>query len=84
MSRHDWRQFLPECRNGGVDAMVRDWSASGLGALTGASGGPPDPSRAAELSRARTVASELSGYFGIALDAAELLAGRAALSGLRG
>ncbi len=58
---------------------VRDWSVSGLAALTGTPGGPPDVSRAAVLSRARAVASELSGAFGITVDAAELLAGRAAL-----
>lgn len=62
---------------------VRDWSASGLAALTGLPDGPPDVSRAAVLGRARAVASELSGPFGITVDAAELLAGRAALLGLR-
>ncbi len=62
---------------------VRDWSASGLAALTGALDGPPDISRAAVLSRARAVAAELSDSFEITVDAAELLAGRAALSGLR-
>lgn len=61
---------------------VSDWSASGLAALTGASDGQPDVSRAAVLGRARGVASELSGHFGITVDAAELLAGRAALLGL--
>lgn len=61
---------------------VRDWSVSGLAALTGTPDGPPDVSRAAVLSRAQAVASELSGAFGITVDAAELLAGRAALLGL--
>lgn len=65
-----------------MDAMAQDWSASGLAALTGMPDGPPDVSRAAVLSRARAVGSELSGLFGITVDAAELLAGRAALSGL--
>jgi hypothetical protein len=64
------------------DAAVRDWSASGLAALTGVPDGPPDVSRAAVLGRARAVASVLSGQLGIAVDAAEVLAGRAALSGL--
>jgi len=64
------------------DEAVRDWSASGLAALTGVPDGPPDVSRAAVLSRAQAVASVLSGQLGIAVDAAELLAGRAALSGL--
>ncbi len=62
--------------------MVREWSASGLAALTGMPDGPPDVSRAAVLHQARAVASELSALFGITVDAAELLAGRAALSGL--
>lgn len=64
------------------DEAARDWSASGLAALTGLPDGPPDVSRAAVLSRAGAVASTLSGQLGIAVDAAELLAGRAALSGL--
>lgn len=64
------------------DEAARDWSACGLAALTGMPGGPPDVSRAAVLTRARTLASELSGQLGIEVDAAELLAGRAALSGL--
>lgn len=68
--------------NGGVDA-VHDWSASGLAALTGAPEGPPDVSRAAVLYRARAVASEVSDRLGVTVDAAELLAGRAALLGLR-
>lgn len=63
--------------------MVRDWAASGLAALTGMPDGPPDVSRAAVLHQARAVASALSALFGITVDAAELLAGRAALSGLR-
>lgn len=62
--------------------MVRDWSASGLAALTGMRDRAPDVSRAAVLHRAWAVASELSSRLGIAVDAAELLAGRAALSGL--
>ncbi|SEA59153.1 CoA-transferase family III [Mycobacterium sp. 283mftsu] len=64
------------------DEVARDWSVSGLAALTGMPDGPPDVSRAAMLTRARAVASELSGQLGIEVDAAELLAGRAALSGL--
>ncbi|OBJ34807.1 acyl-CoA transferase [Mycolicibacterium mucogenicum] len=64
------------------DEVARDWSVSGLAALTGMPDGPPDISRAAVLTRARAVASELSGQLGIEVDAAELLAGRAALAGL--
>ncbi len=67
---------------GGMDEVVRDWAASGLAALTGVRDGPSDVSRAAVLSRARAAASELSGRLGIVVDAVELLAGRAALSGL--
>lgn len=57
---------------------VRDWAASGLAHLTGPADGPADVSRAAVLTRARAVAARLP----IAVDAAELLAGRAALQGL--
>jgi crotonobetainyl-CoA:carnitine CoA-transferase CaiB-like acyl-CoA transferase len=64
------------------DEAARDWSASGLAALTGMPAGPPDLSRAAVLTRARAVAFELSGQLGVDVDAAELLAGRAALAGL--
>ena len=61
-----------------MDEVVRDWSASGLAALTGTPDGPSDVSRAAVLHRARAVAAELSGHLGVAVDAAELLTGRAA------
>lgn len=59
-----------------------DWAASGLAALTGRPDGPPDGSRAAVLTRARSVATELRASCGVAVDAAELLTGRAALLGL--
>lgn len=59
-----------------------DWAASGLAALTGRPDGPPDGSRAAVLTRARSVAAELQASCGVAVDAAELLTGRAAMLGL--
>ncbi|MUL67917.1 CoA transferase [Mycobacterium sp. CBMA 234] len=65
-----------------MDAAVHDWSAGGLAALTGDAEGPPDVSRAAVLARARAVTAELHAGTGVAVDAAEILVGRAALLGL--
>jgi hypothetical protein len=65
-----------------VDAVARDWGASGLAYLTGLPDGPPDFSRAAVLTRARAVAADLGGRIGVELDAAVLLSGRAAQLGL--
>jgi hypothetical protein len=65
-----------------VDAPARDWAASGLAYLTGAPDGPPDFSRAAVLTRAREVAARFRAETGVDVDAAALLAGRAALQGL--
>jgi len=59
-----------------------DWAASGLAALTGHPDGPADGSRAAVLAGAREVAERWRAHTGVAVDAAELLAGRAALLGL--
>lgn len=53
------------------------WGASGLAWLTGAPDGPPDFSRAAVLQRAADAVDRL----GLGVDAATLLAGRAALRG---
>src|ERR1700744_1927507 len=58
------------------------WGSSGLAYLTGLPAGPPDFSRANVLARARRVATEVGGHLGIAVDAAALLTGRAALLGL--
>ncbi len=63
------------------DAASR-WGSSGLAYLTGLPAGPPDFSRANVLARARQVATEVGGHLGIAVDAAALLTGRAALLGL--
>lgn len=65
-----------------MDAAARGWAASGLAHLTGEPDGPADFSRAAVLSRACAAAEQFSAYTGVAVDAAELLAGRAALLGL--
>ncbi|MDT5190249.1 MAG: hypothetical protein QOI28_2500, partial [Mycobacterium sp.] len=65
-----------------MDAVARDWGASGLAYLTGLPDGPPDFSRAAVLTRARAVAADLGGRIGVELDAAVLLSGRAAQLGL--
>lgn len=63
------------------DAASR-WGSSGLAWLTGPPDGPPDFSRAEVLARADRVAAAVGGHFGIAVDAATLLAGRAGLLGL--
>ena len=57
------------------------WGASGLAHLTGDAAGAPDFSRAAVLATAQTAAEELR-RVDVAVDAVELLAGRAALLGL--
>jgi hypothetical protein len=65
-----------------MDAVVADWAASGLAYLTGAPDGPPDFSRAAVLAEARGVTADIAALTGIDVDAATVLAGRAALFGL--
>jgi hypothetical protein len=70
------------------DADVRsnraaaDWGGSGLAYLTGLPGGPPDFSRSAVLAEARRVADQIRRRSGVELDAAAILAGRAAMLGL--
>ena len=66
-----------------MDAVAQDWGATGLAFLTGMPDGPPDFSRAAVLAEARRVAADLGARIGVDLDAATLLAGRAAQLGLR-
>lgn len=61
---------------------VKDWGSSGLAYLTGPPDGPPDFSRATVLARARQVAAEVGDRMAIAVDAADLLTGRAAMLGL--
>ena len=59
-----------------------DWAASGLAWLTGPPDGTPDFSRAAVLAEARRVAADIAGLLGVEVDAAAMLAGRAAILGL--
>jgi hypothetical protein len=61
-----------------VDA-TSDWAASGLACLTGPSDGRPDFSRAAVLAHARRVTADISQLLGVEVDAATVLAGRAAI-----
>lgn len=71
-----------EVDNGRVEHSGTGWAASGLAWLTGFADGPPDDSRAAVLTRAEAVAAQLTTGLGVRVDAAEALAGRAALLGL--
>jgi hypothetical protein len=50
--------------------------------LTGPAGGPPDYSRSGLLTRAESVAGELTARLGVSVDASAALTGRAALLGL--
>ncbi|MBV9353868.1 MAG: CoA transferase [Mycobacterium sp.] len=63
----------------GVESVTADWAASGLAYLTGAPDGPPDFSRAAVLAEARRVTADIAALIGAEVDAATILAGRAAL-----
>lgn len=65
-----------------MDALARDWGASGLAHLTGLPDGPPDFTRATVLAHARSVAAQFNDLTGVQVDAATWLAGRAALLGL--
>jgi CoA-transferase family III len=69
----------------GVDHAVStasDWAASGLACLTGLPDGAPDFSRAAVLAEARRVTADIAGLLGVEVDAARMLAGRAAIMNL--
>ena len=69
----------------GVDQAVRraaDWADSGLAYLTGPADGQSDFSRAAVLAEARRVAADIAQLLGVEIDAATILAGRAAILGL--
>jgi hypothetical protein len=69
----------------GVDQAVdtaSDWAGSGLAYLTGPSDGQPDFSRAGVLAEARRVAADIALLLGVEVDAATMLAGRAAIRGL--
>jgi hypothetical protein len=65
-----------------VNDAVSEWASSGLAHLTGLPDGHPDFSRANVLIRAQQVAAAVEDRFGVAVDAATLLAGRAGLLGL--
>ena len=64
-----------------VDAAL-DWADAGLAYLTGEPDGQPDFSRAAVLAEARRVAADIARLLGVEVDAATMLAGRAAILGL--
>ncbi|MDL9936574.1 CoA transferase [Gordonia sp. ABSL1-1] len=72
-----------------TDPRIEDWARSGLAAVTGRSDGPPDLSRAPVLAQARARLTAFATAFGGDgtdlgdVDAAELLAGRAGLTGHR-
>jgi CoA-transferase family III len=67
-----------------VDQAVRvsDWAGSGLAYLTGPPESDPDVSRAAVLTEARRVADDIARLLDVEVDAATVLAGRAAILGL--
>lgn len=67
---------------GGVSSAATTWGSSGLAYLTGLPDGPADFSRARVLPRAHEVAAAIGGRWGVQVDAAGLLTGRAALRGL--
>jgi hypothetical protein len=64
-----------------VDAAA-DWADSGLAYLTGPPDAAPDFSRAAVLTEARRVTADIVELLGVEVDAATVLAGRAALLNL--
>ncbi|MGB7870159.1 MAG: CoA transferase, partial [Mycobacterium sp.] len=63
-------------------AKASDWAGSGLAYLTGAPDKDPDFSRANVLTEARRVAADIARLLGVEVDAATMLAGRAAILGL--
>src|SRR5271168_3441482 len=65
----------------GVDP-ASDWAGSGLAYLTGASDGQPDFSCAGVLAESRRVAADIARLLDVEVDAATMLAGRAAILGL--
>jgi CoA transferase family III len=89
-----WTGVSPPCssdpltggaHNGAVDQAAKrasDWAGSGLAYLTGPPDGQPDFSRARVLSEARAVTVDIARLLGVEVDAATILAGRAALLGL--
>ncbi|OBI17789.1 CoA transferase [Mycobacterium sp. E2497] len=67
---------------GGVSSAASAWGSSGQAYLTGLPEGPPDFSRANVLTHAQRVSAAVGERLGLTIDAAGLLAGRAALLGL--
>jgi hypothetical protein len=65
----------------GVDAAM-DWAGSGLAYLTGPHDGQVDFTRSAVLAEARQVTADIGRLLGVEVDAATILAGRAAILGL--
>jgi CoA-transferase family III len=65
-----------------AEKQASDWAGSGLAYLTGGPDGQPDFSRAAVLAEARRVTADIAGVLGVEVDAATMLAGRAAILGL--
>jgi hypothetical protein len=63
-------------------SAASNWAASGLACLTGPSDGAPDFSRAAVLAEARRATTDIAGLLGVEVDAATVLAGRAAIMNL--
>src|ERR1700694_1721091 len=67
----------------GVDSAAADLGSSGLAQLRGLPGGARHFSRSAARARARRVADEFRRRTAVGVDAATILAGRAALLGVR-
>jgi CoA-transferase family III len=67
--------------NQAVNGAV-DWAGSGLAYLTGSSDGPPDFSRALVLTETHRVTADIATLLGVEVDAATMLAGRAAIMSL--
>lgn len=65
-----------------MDSASTDWAGSGLAQLTGQPDGPADFSRSAVLAEARRVTADIAELTAVEVDAATVLAGRAALLGL--
>jgi CoA-transferase family III len=63
-------------------STAADWAASGLACLTGPTDGAPDFSRSAVLAEARRVTTDITELLGVEVDAATVLAGRAAIMNL--
>lgn len=76
------RRLVAEKDNREVDSASTDWAGSGLAQLTGQPDGRADFSCSAVLAEARRVAADIAELTAVEVDAATVLAGRAALLGL--